>query len=82
MCVENDKFKPRGGKGVEVEVPAFNALSFDYVLCASAAYDLSPSWQISLMASLTGSLTKKFDDLFKDPSDYSLGVSMGLSYRF
>lgn len=82
VCFENDKFKPHGGKGVEVEAPAFNTLSFDYVLGAGAAYDLSPSWRISLMPSLTGSLTKKFDALFKDPSDYSLGVSMGLSYRF
>lgn len=82
VCFENDKFKPHGGKGVQVEAPAFNPLSFDYVLGAGAAYDLSPSWRISLMPSLTGSLTKKFDAIFTDPSDYSLGVNAALSYRF
>ncbi|MBK7407314.1 MAG: hypothetical protein IPJ40_04015 [Saprospirales bacterium] len=59
-----------------------NPVSFDYYLSAGLAYGLTSSWQVTLMPSFSGALTKKVDGLFKDPSDFSLGASAGLNYRF
>jgi len=82
LAYRNQKFKPNGNAAVKVGTPELNPVSFDYFLGAGLAYDPAPAWRVTLMPFLSGGLTKKFDALFKDPSDLSLGVSAGVSYKF
>jgi opacity protein-like surface antigen len=78
----NQKFRPHNQNGVRIESSRLNPLSFDYFLGAGLAYDITPSWQLSLMPSVSGSLTTKIDALFQDPSDFTVGLTAGLAYRF
>ena len=81
LSFENPKFRSQG-KGAQLTPPHFHPVSFDYYFGAGLACDLSPAWRLILMPSLSGSLTRKIDGLFSDPSDFSLGAAAELNYRF
>ncbi|MFZ2899382.1 MAG: outer membrane beta-barrel protein [Saprospiraceae bacterium] len=78
----NQKFRPHAQNGARIESSRLNPVSFDYFLGAGLAFDITPSWQVSLMPSVSGSLTTKIDALFQDPTDITVGLTAGLGYRF